>query len=65
MEEIAKIVVEEFEKKPDGSWVCTKNSDITTKSQMVIRLTPGMVFRKGFPMCGIDVAEALDQASAN
>jgi len=63
MAEIAKIMLEEFEKKPDGSWVCVKNSDITTKSQEVIRITPGMTFRKGFKLWGLDVAEALDKIS--
>ena len=65
MEEIAKITIEEFEKKSDGSWLCTKNADIVTKSQKIIRIGPGMVFRKGFPFCGIDVADVLDKASGN
>lgn len=65
MTEIAKIMVEEFEKKPDGSWVCVKNSDITTKSQEVIRITPGMTFRKGVKLWGLDVADALDKMSEN
>jgi uncharacterized LabA/DUF88 family protein len=65
MTEIAKIMIEEFEKKPDGSWVCVKNSDITTKSREVIRITPGMTFRKGVKLWGLDVAEALDKISGN
>ncbi len=64
MDEVAKIAVDEFEKKPDGSWVCVKNSDITTKSQKVIRITPGMTFKKGTQFIGIDIADALDKFSA-
>lgn len=65
MDEIVKITLEEFEKKPDGSWVCVKNSDIGTKSQRIIRIPPGMFFKKGYTFCGVDVAEALDRISAN
>jgi len=64
MDEIVKIMVEEFEKKPDGSWVCIKVSDISTKLNRVIRIPSGMVFRKGFTFCGVDVAETLDKLSA-
>lgn len=64
MDEIAKIMIDEFEKKPDGSWVCVKNADVSTKSQRIIRLTPGLIFRKGFVFCGVDIADALDKASA-
>lgn len=65
MDEIAKIAVEEYERKPDGSWVCIKNSDITTKTGRIMRIAPGMVFRKGGTFQGVDVAEALDRISAN
>ncbi len=64
MDEITKIAVEEFEKKPDGSWVCVKNSDVGTKQQRIMRLKPGMTFRKGLTFCGVDIAEALDKISA-
>ena len=64
MDEITKIVMEEFEKKPDGSWVVVKNADIQTKSGKVIRMTPGMTFRKGGKVSGIDIAEALDAIGA-
>jgi len=30
----------------------------------VIRIPPGMFFRKGFTFCGVDVAETLDKLSA-
>lgn len=63
MEEVGKIAIEEFEKKADGSWVCVKNSDINTKSGRVIRVSPGVTFRKGYPLWGVDVAEALDEMS--
>jgi len=60
MDEIAKIVVEDFEKKPDGSWVSLKNSDIVTKSQAAFRVPPGMTFRKGGRLWGLNIVEALD-----
>lgn len=63
MDEIAKIMIEEFEKKPDGSWVCIKNSDIVTTAGKVIRITPGMTFRKGSTPWGFDIAKALDEFS--
>ena len=61
MDEIAKIAVEDFEKKPDGSWVCVSNSDVTTKAQNIIRIKPGMTFRKGSRLWGLDVVEALER----
>ncbi len=65
MEEIVKIAIDEYEKKPDGSWVCVKNSDVTTKTGMIIRVAPGMTFKKGTAFVGADIAEALDKLSAN
>lgn len=65
MEEIVKIAIDEYEKKPDGSWVCVKNSDVTTKTGKVIRVAPGMTFKKGSAFVGADIAEALDKLSAN
>ena len=65
MEEIAKIAVEEYERKPDGSWVCVKNSDITTKTGRIMRIAPGTIFRKGGTFQGIDIAGTLDKISAN
>jgi hypothetical protein len=65
MEEIAKVAIEEFQRKPDGSWICVKNSDITTKSGRVIRVAPGTTFRKGGRLSGLDVAQALDELSGN
>ena len=65
MDEVTKIAVEEFEKKPDGSWVCVKNSDITTKSGRIIRVAPGTTLNRGGKLSGIDVVTALDQISGN
>jgi hypothetical protein len=65
MEEIAKVAIEEFRREPDGSWVCVKNSDITTKTGRVIRVAPGTTFRKGGRLSGLDVAHALDELSGN
>jgi hypothetical protein len=64
-DEIVKIALEEYEKKPDGSWVSVKNSDITTKEQRVIRIAPGMTFKKGSKFLGLDIAETLDKLSGN
>jgi hypothetical protein len=61
MEEIAKIVPEEFQKKPDGSWVCVKNADIFTKSGRVIRISPGITFSKDRPLWDVDLATVLDE----
>jgi hypothetical protein len=61
MDEITKIVIEDFEKKPDGSWVVIQNSDIITRGGNVIRLTPGIPFRKGRELWGFDVAKTLDE----
>jgi hypothetical protein len=65
MEEIAKVAIEEFQKNPDGSWVCVKNSDITTKSGRVIRVAPGTTFKKGATISGLDLAKALDEVSGS
>ena len=64
MDEITKIAIEEFEKKPDGSWVCVANSDITMKTGKIIRVAPGTVFRKGTMFVGINMVEELDKFSS-
>ena len=64
MQEITKIAIEEYEKKPDGSWMCIKNSDITTKTGRIVRIPPGTVFTKESRFCGLDVVAALDAISA-
>jgi hypothetical protein len=63
-DEVAKMAVEDFEKKPDGSWVAVNNSDINTKLGKVIRITPGIIFKKGTKFVGLDVAEVLDKIAA-
>lgn len=63
MDEIVKIAIADYEKKPDGSWVCVKNSDILTKGGNVIRITPGMTFRKDGKLWGHDIAGILDEIS--
>ncbi len=63
MEEITKISIEEFEKKPDGSWVCIKNADINTKSNKIFRISPGIIFKKGVTVWGLDVVKTLDEIS--
>ncbi len=65
MDEITKIAIGDFEKKPDGSWVVVNNSDIITKAGNVIRLTPGIIFKKGRKLWELDIVEVLDKASSN
>lgn len=65
MDEITKIVVEEFEKKTDDAWVSIKTSDVTTRSGSVIRIPAGMIFKKGSTFLGFDLAELLDKVSGN
>ena len=65
MDEITKIAIEDFVKNPDGSWVVAKNSDIITKAGNVIRLTPGIVLKKGRKLWEIDVVEVLEKVSSN
>lgn len=65
MDEIAKVTPGDFEKKPDGSWVCVKNSDIVTTSQDIIRIKPGMTFRKDGRLWGLDVAGALERTGGS
>lgn len=65
MDEITKITKDDFEKKPDGSWAVLNNSDIITKSGNVIRITPGLIFRKGANLWGFDIAKVLDEISVN
>ena len=65
MDEITKLAVDEYEKKPDGSWVCVKNSDITTSTGRIIRIAPGTAFKPGAKFLGLDVAGALDKISAS
>lgn len=61
MEEITRIVKDDFQKQPDGSWVCVNNTDIGTKAGDMIRVSPGLTFRKGRRLWGLDVAKVLDE----
>jgi hypothetical protein len=54
----------EFKKNSDGSWTCVKNTDIKSPYG-IIRVNPGMTFKKKTPHWGIDVAELLDEAESN
>jgi len=64
MDEIVKIAIDEYEKKPDGSWISVATADVITKNGMAVRLSPGMVFKKGVTFLGLDIAETLDKVSA-
>jgi hypothetical protein len=55
-----KITSQAFRKNPDGSWTSVQITDIDTPVG-AIRIGPGMTFRKGRTICGIDVATLLDQ----
>ena len=62
MDEIAKVAMDEFKKESDGSWVCVKNSDITTKLGSGNKNShPARLSVKGFTLSGIDIAAALDK----
>lgn len=61
MDEITDIKVEDFERRPDGSWVAVRTSDVQSKTGKVIRIPPGMSFRKGGKLVGLDIADALDR----
>ncbi|NMC73150.1 MAG: hypothetical protein GYA56_02125 [Geobacteraceae bacterium] len=61
MDEITNISVEDFQRQPDGSWVAIRTSDVQSKTGKVIRIPPGMSFRKGGKLVGFDIAEALDR----
>jgi hypothetical protein len=65
MDNIVKLATDSFEKKPDGSWVAVKNSDIVTEDGRFIRITPGMAFTPGFQPWGLDVVQALEEVGAN
>jgi len=65
MDEITKITINDFEKRPDGTWVVANISDIMTKSGSVIRLSPGMFFKKDSKLWGFDIVKILDEMSTN
>ena len=54
------IVDEAFRGQPDGSWTSVRVSDVGTPDG-TIRIGAGMVFRIGTTLCGIDVAELLEE----
>ncbi|OPY13971.1 MAG: hypothetical protein A4E66_00565 [Syntrophus sp. PtaB.Bin001] len=65
MDEVAKINVGDFERKPDGSWVSIKNSNINTKNGNVVSIQPGVTFKKGFKQFGgLDIVKALEESSS-
>jgi hypothetical protein len=53
-----------FEKNPDGSWTCIKSTDIKDGGS-IIRLKPGMTFKKSQQPWGLNVCELLDQEDSN
>lgn len=63
MQETAVVKPDAFKKNPDGSWTCVTNTDIK-KAGRIIRINPGMTFRKEYPQWGIDVVGLLEQTSA-
>ena len=65
MDNIVKLATDCFEKKPDGSWVSLKNSDIVTQDGRFIRIAPGMKFSPGRQLWGLDVVQTLEKVCAN
>ena len=49
-----------FQKNPDGSWTCIRNTDLKNAGS-IIRIAPGMTFRESKPQWGMDVVEILEQ----
>jgi hypothetical protein len=58
------VSLDAFQKNPDGSWTCIANTDIKSNGS-IIRINPGVTFRKSRPQWGIDVAEFLEQAASS
>jgi len=49
-----------FRRNPDGSWTSTRVTDIQTPETSV-RVNPGILFRKGRILWGLNVADILDE----
>ena len=64
MEQTITIICQAFRKNSDGSWTSAQITDVQTPTG-AIRIGPGMTFRKGGTICGIDVATLLDQNCTN
>ena len=60
MQQTITIDCKAFYKNSDGSWTSVQVADINTPTG-AIRISPGMIFRKGRTLCGVDVATLLDQ----
>ena len=60
MQQTIMVTCQAFSKKSDGSWTSVQTTDVYTPTG-AIRIGPGMTFRKGRTLCGIDVATLLDQ----
>ena len=56
-------ILQHFERSPDGTWVCREAVSIQTAGGP-IAVEPGMTFRYGTSVDGIDVAEMLERLGA-
>lgn len=56
-------VLEAFRHNPDGSWSCIAPATLDHPKGR-IQVTPGSTFTRGKTFMGIDVAEWLDQRTA-
>ncbi|ACL56771.1 hypothetical protein [Methylobacterium nodulans] len=53
-------ILDYFEHRRDGAWVCTKPFTLTTRRES-IPIRPGMRFAYGMRVGGLDLAEYLEQ----
>ena len=60
MQKSVSLTRDAFQKNPDGSWACIKNTDIKHNG-FAHRVNPGFVFRKSRTQWGIDIVAILEQ----
>ncbi|MBW1998253.1 MAG: hypothetical protein JRJ29_09855 [Deltaproteobacteria bacterium] len=60
MQGSVSVACEAFRKNPDGSWTSVQTTIIRAPIGE-IRISPGMTFRKGAKLVGVDVAALLEQ----
>lgn len=60
MQGSVSVICEAFRKNPDGSWTSLQTTIIRAPIGE-IRISPGMTFRKGAKLVGVDVVAMLDQ----
>lgn len=59
MQEKSPVNCQHFFKDTDGFWKSTQNTDIASPAGF-IRVAPGMIFKKGRTLAGVDVVALLE-----